>query len=389
VKILYTAPNRGHHYKYALALNQAGLLFKFVSGFSRFSPKSSIDEIGDKLVRADFIQNLYLFSLKVKMSVGISSDLAYLAKKEQDFISSKYVAESDICIFYSGSGLSTIYKARKEGKITIVEAVNSHVDYQEKLLREEFEISNLSWLPFNSKEKRRRIMEYELADYILLPSEFVKRSFLDYGFPEKKLIKVPYGFNSFEKSNINDDHESKIFSVLYVGSISVRKGLKYLIEAFRQLNHPFKKLTIVGPETKITGLNGVLIPEGVVFTGVLKGEELENVYKQASVFCLPSIEEGLALVLGEALSFGLPIIATINSGAEEIITEGEEGYIVPIRDSDSILQKLQLLADDEFLYKKIRENASCKSSTLKGWENAGQALSDNLEAIFKKHKLSL
>jgi hypothetical protein len=77
--------------------------------------------------------------------------------------------------------------------ITIVEAVNSHVEFQENILEMESKNLNLRWKPFPVKEKTRRIKEYEEADFILLPSEFVKRSFIAKGFPEKKLLRCRMG----------------------------------------------------------------------------------------------------------------------------------------------------------------------------------------------------
>jgi len=387
MKVIYTSPNRSHHYRYALALHQAGILHKFVSGFSRWSPRAAFTEIGDKLVRSDKIQSIYLASLKFKAPKSISTQLAYLAKIEQDNACIKYLDDADIFMYYNGSGLNASKKAKSKGKIVIVEAVNSHVQYQENLMKEEYESLKLQWQPFHDKEKVRRIEEYHIADYILMPSNFVKRSFIEAGFPEHKLIRVPYGFNQLSgNTELADNIGNDTFTILYVGSISVRKGLRYLIEAFRLLNHPNKKLVIVGPENNPNGLADVVIPEGVVFTGILKGQELEAAYKSASVFCLPSIEEGLALVLGEALSFGVPIIATENTGADDIITNGEEGFIVPIRNSKSIADKLQLLADDEQLYSTMKAKAVKKATGLKGWDETGRLLIASLNDVFAAKK---
>ncbi|WP_413668456.1 glycosyltransferase family 4 protein [Mucilaginibacter sp. Mucisp86] len=387
MKVIYTSPNRSHHYRYALALHEAGILHKFISGFSRWSPRAAFTEIGDKLVRSDKIQSIYLASLKFKVPKSISSQLAYLAKIEQDNACIKYLDDADIFMYYNGSGLNASKQAKRKGKIVIAEAVNSHVQYQENLMKEEYESLNLEWQPFHDKEKARRIEEYHIADYILMPSNFVKRSFIEAGFPEHKLIRVPYGFNQLTTSpELADNKDRDTFTVLYVGSISVRKGLKYLIEAFRLLNHPNKKLVIVGPESNPNGLADIIIPDGVVFTGILKGQELEAAYKRANVFCLPSIEEGLALVLGEALSFGVPIIATENTGADDIIADGEEGFIVPIRNSKSVADKLQLLADDKQLYENMKAKAVKKATGLKGWDETGRLLIASLNDVFAAKK---
>ncbi|UEG52655.1 glycosyltransferase family 4 protein [Mucilaginibacter daejeonensis] len=384
MKVIYTAPNRGHHYRYATALNNAGILHKFVSGFSRWSPRAAIPDIGNKLIRADILQNIYLASLKFKVPIKVSAHLAYLAKVQQDNICERHIEEADIFMFYNGSGLNTCKKAKTlPDTITVAEAVNSHVHYQEELLKDEYLSLGLPWQPFDAAEKRRRMEEFEIADRILLPSEFVKRSFIGLGFPADKLIKVPYGFNRMSKGVEDTSNDIKrSFTILYVGSISVRKGLRYLIEAFRSFKHPNKKLVIVGPKAKASGLEDISIPESVIFTGPLKGDDLENAYRSADVFCLPSIEEGLALVLGEALSFGIPIIATQNTGADDIITDGEEGFIVPIRNGGAIAEKLQLLADDDGVFMQMKERALITASSLKGWDETEHSLVEELTKLY-------
>ncbi|SEG18565.1 glycosyltransferase family 4 protein [Flavobacterium urumqiense] len=387
MKIVYTAPNRAHHYQYALALDKKNILTAFVSGFPRFSPRAKIIEFKGKLFRADFLQTIYLLSLKLGFSQKISEHLAFLAKKEQDFACRKFINNADIFLFYNGSGLKTCQYANKKGLITIVEVVNCHVEYQEDLLKEEHHKLNIPWFPFHKAEKKRRLKEYQQADYILLPSEFVKRSFLDKGFPEEKLIKVPYGFNSLNLINLEKlQKKDTVFTVLFVGSISVRKGVRYLINAFQKLDIPNKKLLIVGPRDSYSGIDDLQLTVDIIFTGILKGNELENAYISADVFCLPTIEDGFGLVLGEALSYGLPIITTTNSGADDLINDGEEGFIVPIRDANTIYDKLTLLSTDLHLLNKMKLAARKKSSKLNGWDECGQTLCSILNHIYLKHK---
>jgi glycosyltransferase involved in cell wall biosynthesis len=385
MKVVYTAPNRGHHYKYATALNEAGYLYAFVSGFPRINPRAKAIVLEGKLFHADIMQTVYLGSLKARLPSWITNWLAYLSKIEQDNACRKFMKGCDIFLFYNGSGLNSSRYGKKNGAINIVEAVNSHVEYQEDILEQEYKNLNLKWEPFSQAEKTRRIKEYEEADYILLPSEFVKKSFIEKGFPEEKLLKVPYGFNKLTNYYPTNcfNHESESFTILYVGSISVRKGIRYLIQAFNKVDHPKKKLVIVGPNTHDGALNGVILDSNIVFTGILKGEQLDNAYRTANIFCLPSIEEGLALVLGEALAFGLPIIATCNTGAEDIITDGIEGYIVPIRDAEAIRQRLQVLANGPELMNQLRSKCYEKSSDLSGWEETGKNLTQVLYKAYR------
>lgn len=387
MKVIYTAPNRAHHYRYASSLNKMNFLLAFVSGFSRLSPRAKIGRIKDKFYHADIFQTIYLCCLKIGVPKGICDYFSYIAKIEQDYACRKFIRNADLFLFYNGSGLASCKYAKKNGVVTVVEAVNCHIEYQEDLLKEEYEKLNLAWAPFNKLEKRRRLKEYDNADYILLPSEFVRRSFIEKGFPVSKLVKVPFGFenlNNEETKTVENNQED--FTILFVGSVSVRKGVRYLIEAFNALVLKNKKLIIVGPKSLVSGIEDIILFDNIIFKGVLKGSDLANAYTTADVFCLPTIEEGMALVQGEALSYGLPVITTTNSGGDELITDGQEGFIVPIRDTEAIYLKLKLLSSDRKLLHKMKLAAQKKAASLNGWDTSGTLLCEKLQKLFLNHK---
>lgn len=378
--VTYTAPNRAHHYAYATALAQAGCLRAFVCGFSRFSPRAPLPELGDRLIRADQVQNLYLVSMRLRMPVALSNELAYLSKILMDRMSERPARDSDVFLFYSGAGLRTSARLQPTQTVRVVEAVNTHVLVQERILREEHHRLGLPFPRFHAREVARRVNEYETADAILCPSGFVKNSFVEQGIPADRVLTVPYGF-SLQKSNGASPPNDDVFRVLYVGQISVRKGLRYLFEAFRQLKHPKKELWIVGPRTKVTGIADLTPPEGTQFLGILKGDDLANAYRSCHTFVLPTVEDGLGLVMGEALSFGLPVIATAHSGGSDLFQDGREGFIVSIRDPLAITGKLQLLADDRGLLRRMSSAATARAQGLGGWEAAGKMLVDALASV--------
>lgn len=378
--ITYAAPNRSHHYFYATALARAGCLKKFVCGFSRFSPRAPLPEVGDRLLRADHVQNFYLASQKLRLPAVISDELAYQSKIWIDHLSERPARASDLFLFYSGAGLRTSLRLQSTGVIRAVEAVNCHVLVQEQILREEHRLLRLPFQPFHPRETARRVREYETADAILCPSQFVKKSFTDEGFPNDRVFVVPYGLSLQNRAAASEEHKDT-FRVLYVGQLGVRKGLRYLLDAFARLKHPKKELCIVGPRTRQTGIEGIPLPEGTRFLGELKGEELARAYLHASVFVLPTVEEGLALVIGEALSFGLPVITTVNSGATDLFQDGREGFLVPIRAPEALAEKMQRLADDPSLLRQMAVAARARASSLNGWETSGKNLLAALEQM--------
>jgi alpha-maltose-1-phosphate synthase len=378
--ITYTAPNRAHHYAYAKILAEAGLLKAFVSGFSRFSPRAALPEIGNRLIRADHVQNFFLASQKLRLPEVLTDELMLLTKLWMDNCSRKPAENSDLFLFYSGTGLNTLRLVRQQGIRTMVEAVNCHVLIQEEILEDEYRRLRIPFRPFHRRDVRRRLAEYDEADAILIPSEFVRQSFLGRGFNREKLFKVPYGFNLVPSPEISRSRSDR-FVVLYVGQIAIRKGLRYLFFAFERLQHPQKELWIVGPKAAVTGIEHLEPPRGTTFLGVLKGDELANAYSQSSVFVLPSLEEGLALVVGEAISFGLPVIATVHTGAADIFDNGVQGWQVPIRDPEAIAERLQQLADDAAMRHEMSDRALERSRQLGGWQNTGKLLLEALRSV--------
>jgi alpha-maltose-1-phosphate synthase len=388
LQIVYSAPNRAHHYGYARELYEAGILKAFVCGFPRYSPRSPIPEIGTALRRVDLLQTIYVASQKFRMPWVISEELAHWSKIQLDRYSRKPLKDANLFLFYNGSGLDSARWFRRNGGIAVVEAVNSHVLVQEQIMAEEHRSLGLSWRPFHPREVRRRVAEVEEADYVLLPSTFVARSFLAKGIPSHRLLRVPYPLQTIPgvvvslPEALNNDG---VFRILYVGSISVRKGLRYLIEAFRRFEFPKKELWIVGPIANPSGLEGVSLPEGIKFFGSLKGDALREVYVRATVFCLPSIEDGFGLVLIEALSYGLPVIATENTGIEDLLADGKGGMVVPIRDAGAINDWFIRLAEDASLLGRKRMETAEAATRLVNQSRTGSRLVNTLVETFRHH----
>ena len=134
------------------------------------------------------------------------------------------------------------------------------------------------------------------------------------------------------------------FEVLFVGQVGLRKGIPYLLKAFAGLRHPHKRLTVVGSiQDDIRQLLPALPKDDVTFTGSLPQQDVANLMRRSHVLVLPSVEEGLALVLGQALACGCPVLATVSTGAEDLFSDGIEGFIVAHRDVSAIINRLQQL----------------------------------------------
>lgn len=385
MKITYTAPNRAHHYSYAHAMNEIGCLSAFVSGFSRFSPRSNAESLGNCLKRWDHVQNVYLAALKVRAPQFVEFSLNQLSNRLLDAASYHYAKSSDVFLYYRTTGLKTTKRLKREGlrTVSVLEEVNTHVDECFEILSREYEEIGLGKLGPIFADHSDRLDAYQDTDFILCPSEFVRGSFLRRGFDPARIIKLNFGFTPRETFSSGSESRNGTFRLLFVGQINFRKGLRYAIHAFRRLRYSKKELIIVGPRTLITGLEKCPIPDGVTFTGVLKGTALKRQFESADAFVLPTLEEGLALVIGEAMTFGLPIITTSSSGAEDIMTHGEEGLILRPCDSTALTNSFEMLLDSPQMRKQMAAASWKASKTLANWRDTTRSLINELHRLQK------
>lgn len=281
-------------------------------------------------------------------------------------------SKSDICVVFAGCSLQTIRKANDMGAITIIERGSSHMLYQMEILREEYNKLGLKPRLAHPKIIEKELQEYEEVDYISIPSLFVKRTFLEKGFPEGKLIHVPYGVHLDEFRQI--PKEDKVFRVVYAGGMSIQKGVHYLLQAFSELNLPNSELLLVGGASEEIKPFFKKYEGNYKYIGHVPQKELYKYYSQGSVFAMMSIQEGLAMVQPQAMACGLPVISTTNTGGEDIIRNGKDGFIIPIRDVEALKEKLVYLYEHPDICKTMGQSAKERVSTGFTWDDYGDRM---------------
>jgi glycosyltransferase involved in cell wall biosynthesis len=296
----------------------------------------------------------------------------------------------DALIALSGAGLKTGKRLQKQGGVFVCDRGSTHQRYQWHLIGEELKRWGIE--PSATKARHvlcdREVAIYEIADAITVPSTFAARSFIESGIPKEKVHVIPYGVR-LERFHSVAEPPSDTFEVLFVGQVGLRKGVPYLLQAFAGLRHPRKKLTIVGPVSP--DLHHVLerLPQDQVeFAGSQPQTQVARYMSSSHVMVLPSIEEGLALVQGQALACGCPVIASTNTGSEDLFSDGVEGFIVPIRDPDALRARMQQLADDPQLQLQMREAALKRVRDLCGWQQYGDSWVSLLETMLQGNRVS-
>jgi glycosyltransferase involved in cell wall biosynthesis len=240
----------------------------------------------------------------------------------------------------------------------------------------------------DSEEKlKRKDDELGLASAVLVASKFAGQTLNLMPGKLPKVLVLPYAAGDDFNSGEQELREGKSIlenslgplKVLYVGSLTQRKGLAYLLDAVEALGSHVS-LTLVGRE----------VAEGCVplrralsrcswFPSLPRPAILQQM-KQHDVLVLPSLFEGFGLVLVEALSQGRPVIATNHTGAPDVIQDGKEGFIVPIRSAEAIQRALETLIRDRALLRDMGRAAAQTAKQL-SWRSYRLKLAQLVEDV--------
>jgi len=287
-----------------------------------------------------------------------------------------------VFIGWSGMSLHAIRAAKASGKITIIERGSSHIVYQNQILQEEYKKFGIDF-SIDKRTIAKELIEYNEADYISVPSNFVRNSFLKYGFPESKLFMNPYGVSSsFERPSEKEEHTK--FIILYVGAVSVQKGLKYLFEALELLSMKVDEYEfwLIGKvESSLLESLKRYKKTNWKILGYIEHYDLQNYMGMCDVAVQPSLQEGLSMVIPQLMSCGVPVIATTNTGGENMITDGVNGFIIPIRSPEAIADKIEYLFKNKSILSQMSIAAS--ESIKKGfkWDDYGNRYAEFINTL--------
>lgn len=278
--------------------------------------------------------------------------------------------DADIFIGWSGMALNSIKVAKSKGWKTILERGSTHIEFQNEILKKEYEIRGKIF-SIDSATISKELNEYTVADFITIPSGFVKKTFLQKGIIEKKLFVNHFGASSFfQKRNTRKDD---CFRVLYLGTFSIRKGAYYLFEAIQELKSLDMEFWFIGKiDTEVIELYEVLkkLPN-VKFFGHVNHYELNSFIEKCSVAVHPSLEEGQSMVINQVMKVGVPFIATPNSGAEELITHLKTGIIIEPKSTIELSKAISNLYNNRADLRKLTENVEGMALIENSWEAYG------------------
>jgi starch synthase len=333
--------------------NQTGklikrLLPKLTSTIEKeLSRRTWIAPEGSKIYDYPWQEILRVFLVKTKLSkkLGITDRtlVDWMVASFDRHVAKHHLQNIDAIYAYEDGATDTFTAAKKQGiycfydlpiafHLTSRQIQTEEADLFPELAATMLAIEEPKW------KIERKNREVQLADHIFVASSFTLRSLLGIGIPSSKISVIPYGapIEYFQPRPKKD----QVFRVMFAGQVGARKGVHYLMQAWQNLNLPNSELLLVG-------IN--LMPEHwlqkysnrVRLTGSVPHSTLNEYYSSASVFVFPSLVEGFGLVLLEAMACGIPVITTSNTAGEDIITDGVDGFMVPIRDVEALQEKIE------------------------------------------------
>ena len=272
-------------------------------------------------------------------------DQKVMFERNADFqsnIPQRELVDSNVVIGFDTSSWLLAERALALGRTFILDRSIAHpLNFQRVLqtLRHQFPDWVEDFSPRLPELSLAEESEHRKAARIVVPSSFVRRTLIENGVPANKITVIPFGVDINQFRPLPHPGTSQPLRFVFLGSLSARKGVPLLLQAWRSLASTTAELWLVGP---VSERHARLIPPlpGLRLIGKVLHRELPPLLSQCDVLVFPSYFEGLAQVQLEALAAGLPIITTEASGATDLITDGREGYIVPVGDAEALREAI-------------------------------------------------
>ncbi len=231
---------------------------------------------------------------------------------------------------------------QQRGGKAFLDAWTSHPDEFWNLLTEEQRRWGSRFPPVSRYYQERAADSVTAADYVFVSSTFVRQSFIKRGFAPERLLFCPYPVNlGLFQPAPEPRPAGRPFTILHTGGLSLRKGAPYLLEAFRLIRQEVPDAVLRVRRDIRNDAEEILrryadLP--IEWSAALSLEDHVRRYQTSDLFLFPSVEDGFAQVVAEALACGLPAVTTNNTGASDLIQPDVNGEVTPIRDPQALAQ---------------------------------------------------
>jgi len=365
--IILSHSGKQHSYHVAKALLDLGYLkFFYTSSYIKsekiqrliqkkewsFLSRRFLPGLGNGHVRSAWKYEIKeLIYRKIKGNGKLVNELVFERDEKFDKDLSKKLTGLKYSLFwgFQGSCRDSLITANNMGKQSICEMTIAHLPFAKKLLHEEALLhpdwaDSIDFANFPADYEERLIQEPQIAKKVIAISSFLKSTLVQEGIPADKVTVIPLGFDAgaipFNPETLSI--AKRPLRLLYAGRITQRKGMKYLLEAVKQFSKAEVELHVIG---NIYG-SGEAFNKYRELYNYKKGISQAALFKQYGEYdalVFPSVLEGFGLVTVEAMGAGLPVITTPNTNAAEVLQDGINGYLVPIRNTEAIVNAIAAL----------------------------------------------
>ncbi|RZL26906.1 MAG: glycosyltransferase [Pedobacter sp.] len=271
---------------------------------------------------------------------------------------------------YEHAALATFKKAEELGVFKVLEQTSQHYTHFEKLIKQQFEKYPELKSAYNErvsgklilKRNERKKQEYALADLIICNSSFTKKTLITGNVEKSKIIVIPLAFpETVKKRPIK---QGNIFTFLYAGSLSVRKGTHLLLEIWQKnfSSQTNLELILVGKNLLPQSLTSIK-SDNIKIIDFVHQTELEKLYDNADVFVFPTLADGFGMVITEAMARGLPVIASDHSAGPDLIEHQKNGLIAKSGDLEDLTKQMNWCIENKSLLPEISNQALIKANT--------------------------
>lgn len=388
LKVLLVHPGIQHAPKLAEALEREGILARFWTGWARATVSQGL--VGRrkvaipaaKLKTFPWLEWAALFFSRT----GIDPEWVWHWRNRvfQNLIPDKEIAEADVVIGFDTGSWIMARKAKEMGKKFILDQSIGHpaarIPELKKMGRAE-ETWNEPYLPRPGRLADWEKVEHELADRVVVGSRFTQNTLIGQGVPREKIRILPYGVGEeFVRAGERRSQERRGRKIrfLFLGQLTQRKGVQFLLEAWKGLPAGRCELVLMGGGARYRWRQ--MAGEGVIFRGQAGRKEVLEEMGRSDVLVLPSLFEGFGLVILEAMAAGLPVVTTQNTGGPDVIEEGKEGFIVPAGNTEALREKMRYFVQNPRQAGKMGQAAHLKAAHFT-WERYGSLYAEIVEEV--------
>lgn len=378
LRVTLSAAFGGGAYYYAEQLDRRGCLHRWLSS----RPEALRKRVDRAKVRVNVWPEVVARAIGRVPPLARRVSAGRLKAEMFDRWASALIDGSDVVVAFADFALTTLRRARRLGAVAIVERGSAHILDQIDIMAEEY---GRCGLPVPTQDPRmlaRRLAEYEEADYIAVPSVFAFETYLRRGIPADKLIRVPIGVDLERFRPVS--RADRVFRILSVGP-GVRKGTRYLMAAVERLALPGSEVVLAGGIDRDTERVLALYRGQYRATGKVGHADLHRVYSGASVLVVPSVEDGWGLVVNEAMACGIPVICSANTGAADMVRDGRDGFVVPVRDVDALADRIKHLYEHEDERRAMGDAARARVSEFT-WDAYGQRIESEYRRVIARRR---